>query len=288
MLKKLLKHEFIATRRFFLPVYAGFAGLLVLDRLSMVLRDVLRDKGGFLDTLSSLLGGILIAASVLAIIALAAAPLIYSIIRFRRNLLSDEGYLSFTLPVTTAQHLAAKLLTTVVWGIATLIVAILCGVLFFLTVEPAETCNIFRAIGEAFSIAYAHTHGWAIGLPILFLLAVLTQFCNNVLCLYNAMSIGQTANKHKVLISVAVFFGINAVEVTLVQVLGVAAVTLFGEAWVQRLEVASGPAALEAINTFFFPFVGWILLAAIVWNVLIGVLHFFLSRHFLSKNLNLE
>lgn len=288
MLKKLLKHEFNATRRFFLPVYAGFAGLLVLDRLSMVLRDVLRDKGGFLDVLSSLLGGLLIAASVLAIIALAVSPLVYSVIRFRRNLLSDEGYLSFTLPVTPAQHLWTKLLTTVVWGIVTLIVAIACGILFFLTVEPAEVCNVFRAIGGAFSRAYTYIHGWAIVLPLLFLLALLTQFCNLILSLYNAMSIGQTANKHKLLISVAVFFGFNAAEATIIQIIGIGAVTMFGDTWITRFEQTSNMGVLTITSSFPFRFVCGILLAGVAWNVLMCVLHFFLSRYFLTKKLNLE
>lgn len=288
MLKKLLKHEFIATRRFFLPVYAGFAGLLVLDRLSMVLRDALRDQGGFLNTLSSLLGGILIAASVLAIIALALAPLIYSIVRFRRNLLSDEGYLSFTLPVTPAQHLWAKLLTTVVWGIVTLIVAIACGILFFLTVEPTETCKVLEAIGGAIPRAYKIIHGWAIVLPIVFLLAILTQFGNNILSLYSAMSIGQSASKHKVLTAVGVFFGITAAETAVLEVLGVGALTLFGEAWVEKMEQTSNMAAITVTDSFPFRFVFGILLVAILWNVLMGVLHFFLSRYFLTKKLNLS
>lgn len=231
---------------------------------------------------------ILTVITIFALFGMLLTPIIYGVIRFQKNLLGDEGYLSFTLPVTAAQHLWAKLLTFCVWEIGTVIVTFLCGVLFFLTVDANEVGWLFEVIGNFFSAFYKNASGWAIVLPILLLAALLEQFAANMLALYNAMSIGQTAEKHKVLASVGVYLGFNVGVSVVFQVVGTGLLVLFGEKWYMSLNtimdsVTSGQQAAEYA---FWSLCG-ILLLALVINGLLSLMYFLLSRHFLTKKLNL-
>ena len=89
MLGKLLKYEFKATGRLLTPLYAAiliasFVGGFGLDQLVMTeLASVI-----FLMVYTGLF------------IALFVMTLILIIQRFNHNLLKEEGYLMFTLPVT--------------------------------------------------------------------------------------------------------------------------------------------------------------------------------------------
>ena len=56
---------------------------------------------------------------------LVLAALIQAVLRFRSNLLGDEGYVMFTLPVSTHQLVWAKLITSVVWFLGAAVIDVL-------------------------------------------------------------------------------------------------------------------------------------------------------------------
>ena len=56
----------------------------------------------------------------LLIVGLSVLSVVVVVVRFYQNLISDEGYLSFTLPVTAAQHIAAKLAAGILFAWAAL------------------------------------------------------------------------------------------------------------------------------------------------------------------------
>ena len=65
----------------------------------------------------SMLTAVTIFAFVLGIIAVILGSFILMIKRFYDNMLKDEGYLSFTLPVSVGQHIASKSIISYVWMI---------------------------------------------------------------------------------------------------------------------------------------------------------------------------
>ena len=95
MLGKLLKYEFRATARLFLPIYAAIA---ILAGLMLLLRALPDDATGvsFLTFMVGLL-------YVVAAFGLFVTTVVVLVSRFYKNLLGAEGYLMFTLPVTTGQ-----------------------------------------------------------------------------------------------------------------------------------------------------------------------------------------
>ena len=104
MLRKLLKQEFRATARVMLPLYLVTFVLALAVRLVLLLsqNQVLLDSVGG-RTLRAILLGVSVTAFVVATIATFLAALIQAVLRFRSNLLGDEGYVMFTLPVSSAE-----------------------------------------------------------------------------------------------------------------------------------------------------------------------------------------
>ena len=88
MLGKLIKYEFNANSRTFLPMYIA---LILVAAVNRVLRVTMSE--------ANLAFGISIMLLVGLFMALGIITLVVIIQRFNKNLLGDEGYLMFTLPV---------------------------------------------------------------------------------------------------------------------------------------------------------------------------------------------
>ena len=104
MLKKLLKYEIRATARLFLPVFGAILLLAILNNIFFNFNDI----PDFAAVLTMML-------YVILIIALFVLVYVVMIQRFYKNLLRDEGYLMFTLPVRTWQLIASKLIVSIMW-----------------------------------------------------------------------------------------------------------------------------------------------------------------------------
>ena len=118
MLSKLLRHEFRATGRILLPLYLLLFVTAGLFHVSMRLLEDERIAYGWPVKVFS---GISTTAFIVAIIGVSVLAGVLMVYRFYKNLMTDEGYLMFTLPVTTHQIIASKLIVTLVWTMATVI-----------------------------------------------------------------------------------------------------------------------------------------------------------------------
>jgi hypothetical protein len=109
MLGKLLKHEFKATARLLLPIYLLLVVLTIIDRIVLGL-----DFKGSL----SIVTGFVTFAYVATLIAIVVVSFVIIALRFYKNLLSDEGYLMFTLPTKQSALINSKLIVSFIWNIA--------------------------------------------------------------------------------------------------------------------------------------------------------------------------
>ena len=112
MLRKLLKHEFRATARVMIPLYLITVLLAVLTRASALWAEMVTFDGMLGRNFLALLSGIIIFGFVLALIATFVVAVILAILRFRSNLMADEGYVMFTLPVSTHTLVWSKLIVS--------------------------------------------------------------------------------------------------------------------------------------------------------------------------------
>ncbi len=205
MLGKLIKHEFRATGRVLLPVMAAMLLLCALANLALrVFANGIRE-GWFLQVVF----GLLIVLAVVAVLATAIMTLVIMISRFYRNLLKDEGYLMFTLPVSVHELLWSKLLVSIVWFLAA---ALLIWLVLFLTFLNLSGTNLgeilsrfpsFREI-RAFLDQY-HVLGQISTLLLQGLLMIFLSGIAACLHFYAAMSLGHMFSKDKILLSIVFF-----------------------------------------------------------------------------------
>ena len=122
MLSKLLKYEFKATCRIYgglyLAILAAAALLGAFFRFPALVSDF----------------PIVVVTTVylMLCVAIAVITALTIIQRFTRNLLGREGYLMHTLPVTPAQLILSKLISSMVWLLCSILVIALSLGVFFL------------------------------------------------------------------------------------------------------------------------------------------------------------
>ena len=122
MLGKLLKHEFRATRRTMLAILLGSLaasavgfGLVILCLHPSLLPAVEGEVFGVLRTIAYVPLTLIIIASYIFGFASSMIVLIFILMRYYKNFFSDEGYLTFTLPVTPHELLWSKIISAMVW-----------------------------------------------------------------------------------------------------------------------------------------------------------------------------
>ena len=129
MLGKLIKNEFKAVNRLMIPLHLGLIAVTIIGRF--YLQFTVFNNPGRAVVMSDniwfgLLNATLIVFYILALFAAALITGIYlEIIRFRKNLFTDEGYLMHTLPVTASAHIWSKLIVCLVWVIVDVILVVL-------------------------------------------------------------------------------------------------------------------------------------------------------------------
>lgn len=209
MLGNLLKQEFKATSRLLLPLYLILAVLTVVNRIVINLN--------VFDGAFAIIPGIITFAYVVSILAVLFVTFIYIIMRFYKNLITEEGYLMFTLPVKSHQLIDAKLIVATVWLIASAIgvTASLCGLLM--------TPRIFQSFLSGFAEAFTELNyvfgNRATLLIIEFIVIIILGTLNNILNIYVSIAIGQLFNRHKVIASFAAYMGINIILQIVVTIL---------------------------------------------------------------------
>lgn len=209
MVRKLFKHEFAAYWRVLIPAWIALMGVAVLGRLVQFLESD--------STVYSIVSSSSMLFYVIGIMVALAFPFVYAIIRFYRNLFTGEGYLSFTLPVTPAQHIWVKVLTAVALQIASLIVVVLSAVVMMAGELLVEVWKAAAYLLNQVHLFLGHHYGWFILEAVLLLLAA---FVYQAIFYDTCITIGQLFRKNRVLAAVGVFFGFYVVE----QIIGTGAI----------------------------------------------------------------
>ena len=149
MLRKLMKYELKATGRVMLPLYLAVVALAAVLRGLAVWSQALHyDAVTGFDPVRVLLT-LVTAAFFLALVAVPIAAVVLMIIRFKTNLLSDEGYVMFTLPVSSHKLVWSKLLTSAVWFIGAALADCL-GVLI-LAAEEGFLSGLWQGLRDLFA-----------------------------------------------------------------------------------------------------------------------------------------
>lgn len=216
MLGKLIKHDFESLSKVLFPTQIAVVGATIIATVGFAfnLRSGYSqaEAFGFMN-LIRLITGFLSVMMLLAIIAASVLVAFMIFQRFYKNLMCDEGYLTFTLPVSTSEILWSKLITATLWTIISSVVIIVCVNIFILfgTADSGFlNLEAYRQFGKALQ-AVNETIGARVIWPILeFALLMLVSTVNKILQVYLAIIIGGVVSqKHKILASIGFYFVIS-------------------------------------------------------------------------------
>ena len=268
MLGKLIKNEFKATARSFVPVYLVMLVVTIFLKIFLEISDKFKNVNG---QIMAAISAILLISFVVSILAVIFGTIIFIIKRFYDNMLKDEGYLSFTLPVTTGQHIGSKALTSYVWVVASAVVIILSIVLLFL-----GHASFFRAVSDGINdgMKFLSDNGYW-GYAVLIFIMIIVGIYISIMEAYACMSVGQLLNKHRVagaIITYLVFYGIKKMCGIIFLM-----VTLVGNT-----------ADLEMANNYEAEFFVPMLIFEVIMMVVQIVAYTFITHVMMSKKLNLE
>lgn len=205
MLNKLLKYEIKATARVFLPL---FAAVLVMASVHRLFALIGGNNWKAPEIISITLYGILV-------VGMFVMTLIVMIQRFYKNLLSEEGYLMFTLPVRPWTHILAKLMISMLWTFLSVMAALLS--IMVIASEELMKPRFWQVIGDGLAEVYS-LPGTGL-LTAEFLLLILIGTAVNILMIYAAIALGHLAGSHRVLASIGAYLGLNtAIQILFVLV----------------------------------------------------------------------
>jgi hypothetical protein len=229
----------------------------------------------------------------LCLLAMVAALVVSVIIVYWRtytHFFTDEGYLTFTLPVKRSTLYLSKVLTATLVEVVTVVIFIL-GICLILLIAPPSTHDgqiinlaAFSGVGELFGSLFKGIFGlegggWVIvwliaAIPFL----LMSQLYNSGL-IFLCMTIGSViAKKHKLLASIGIYYGFTAVLSFVSQF----ASLFLSSGIVSVIFVAASGGMTSAGLTV----TAVILVADLIMACLAVLLHF-ITVHLLEKKLNL-
>ena len=262
-----MKYDFASYMRLLLPVQLILLGIAALNRIVQLF-----------ETDSSVYNTVFISSTVLYVISIFVAivlTFIISIVRFYQGMYSNEGYLSHTLPVTPTQHIFSKLLVSFLFYLGTFLA-------IFLSFEIATlgkmNIEIFKAFGYLFGKLTAETDGQFVLYFIEGILYLLVAVFSSTLMMYFCISIGQLAQKRKILLAFGVYFGLYVIRQILGTILIVIGTVVGFDFW---------QSITEWISEHTVAAIHLLLCGLIVIELLIGAVYFFVTRYIMSKKLNL-
>lgn len=260
MLGKLIKYEFRATGRICLPL---FGALLLVACISRLFSS--------LSFETPMVIGIII--SVILIIATFVIVLILTLIRFYRNLLTNEGYLMFTLPVTTDSLIWSKLIVAFVWNLLSLVVVFAAITVMSITdLNFADLSAMITAGLNDAGITQAQFNWFIVEIITLFIISLPA----GIIVLYACMSSSLLVNKHRILFS----FGAYIVLSIIGQIFSSVAMFILLP---KRMSFYAAPSLTEMTGM-----VNNTMILSIASSLIVGVVLYVFTRFMLKRRLNLE
>lgn len=266
MLTKLLKYEFRATARLFGPFYLVLIVFALVNRMIRFERLVDLDASIFGFGFLEMLGFLARLVYFVLIVGVLVMTLLIMVQRFYKSLLGDEGYLMFTLPVRSWQHIVSKLITAVTWATASGLVT--AGSIMIFTAKaglwPALREGV-KNINDTFGITAFFVYPGA----------VLAAMASGILVIYAAIALGQLSSRHRILASFGWFAALDFASKALVLALFLPSAQAY---WEKITDAVSDAMSINLMAVWF----------VILPTIVLSLLHFFLTNYILDRRLNLE
>jgi len=281
MLRKLFKYDFLAIGKnmwiftiiaICLAVVACFTFNGIYE-IGNFIGNAPSDRDLALGVSLMMAAVMLFAICLCGIIAYAVIGMIMILVRYYSNFFTDEGYLTFTLPVKTSTLLHSKILSGISWFAIIGVVVVLSFVAVITTIAAVtgdsslwEVSDYYTVEPESISVIGEIIVGMTE--TISFVIAIIEPVLLMFLCVTLASVIARRA---RVVIGIGLFFAVNSVTSAL---------------------VTAGDVFMSYITTEYFGYNYYIDTATqSVFYILLGgsilVVSYLLNRYLLKNKLNL-
>ncbi len=285
MLAKLLKYDFRSLKRFGVPIIIALLVATVLGTINMLtlvyqIEKMTTDDAMFLRTLITTASSVMMVLIFVAIAAAVTGMQVLICVDFYKSLVSDEGYLTFTLPVKAQDILRSKLINASLWSFIIGGASILAmGIMIAAGIIPMVGWRGFLDILESivmldWSAFFANWEWEAVLLLLLGGLLALISFVNTQLLYFAAIFFASViARKHKVLAAIGCVYGVNMIY------------SLFSGIAMPIISVFSSIVGIGTDNPLLVMnltlLIGCILLTGL------NILFYYLTKYMMEKKLNL-
>lgn len=275
MLGKLIKHEWLSTWKVPTALCIYISILTILGCVSFL--SPMWESDHILIEIIAALSVILY---IFSLFALTITVFVYFVVRFYRNMYTNEGYLMHTLPVKTWELLFSKGLLFFIWTLISALVMIFSVSLLVLTAVSTIDGVALSTIWETFkagipelSALWEELFGFSFGAYWLIVaLSSLIGIIYAILMIYTSISVGQLFHKFKVLASFIAYACISFIVQTIVSLIQMPLMMI-------NIENNLG----EFGNVFSSTI--WIALAI---NIVLAIVYACITNFIMRKKLNLD
>lgn len=284
MLKKLLKHELKYVWRIWWILALVMVGLSIGGGLTQGVIERAEQSSIYVPI--TLFSTLLLLLCILFIIGSVIGLYIMLLVRFHNHMFTDEGYLTFTLPVSRRDVLLSKTLNAVIWTVAHTVLIGICIDLILIfsnlsSVGEVSFVNLISySIGELFEIAWNTCGGWTIAfsieIPVLIVIGIFFSTCLIQLCITIAATV---AKKGRLIVGIGIYYLASTVLSFVSQIIAVGFTAL----------MASGLSTVLAgiTDAQGYGLLALLLLIGIAILSTFTLFIYFLNRNILERKLNL-
>lgn len=201
MLSKLMKYDLKATTKFFIPCSIF---ILLYSSVATLFFNFSTISNKMNNSMSfSILITLLTVFYVGVLIAYVLGTYAICIAHFYKSMVTDQGYLTHTLPIKKSKIIFSKFLCANIICLIGAVIAILSATIYF------DLPSIISSMNTDFSKLWDTLYP-EIGIAgiILTVISCFLTFITNIAMFYLAISLGQLVNKHKALGSILFFFAL--------------------------------------------------------------------------------
>ena len=271
MFSKLLKYEWKAVSRHLGILSLCVLGMGVLAGGIVRLMDFLSTKA-VNDSMAILLivaFALMLLGMYIAIIAYGLGTNIYLLFRFHKSRFTDQGYLTFTLPVSNRSIFLSAYVNNLLWS-AISVVTVFLAVAMALVIGLAGNLGMEELRWEMEMFREAMKNSAVGGYMIVQVIGILLSGAAGVMIAMASVTVGAViAKKHKILAAIGIYYGQSIVMSILGGVIQVALTFM-------TFSSEMGDVAYALMSSLTY-------VLQIAW----GVGAYFLSMHLINKKLNL-
>lgn len=269
MFAKLFKYDMKAIKRYALPLLIVLACLTVVGAIDGAV--LVKSTENFSDdNAEAFVPNFLFTVSIFsllfiifAIVAVGAIAGILVMVEYYKSTVTDEAYLTFTLPVKSKQILMSKTLNGVIWSIVFALASIVSILIIFIVIAisigpsnyPPDMNVTTSDLGGVGAILFTVFSA---------VLYAFTFVVNSVLLYFMAITLSSTVTtKHRVLCAIGCVIGINFgygiindVIQTIITLIAMAGATVSGEVavWVTGITMLVRAVFMAGFSVLFFYF----------------------------------